>query len=68
MKKLTIAQIKEIATEAVMGREYMQSVKDTLRTRGNAVLDQLCTGNYTLVISKKNGGVHVFIWKCGQWI
>lgn len=68
MKKLTIAQIKEIATEAVMGREYMQSVKDTLRTRGNAVLDQLCTGDYTLAIPKKNGGVHVFIWKCGQWI
>ena len=64
---MTIAQIKEAATDAIMGRAYMQSVKDTLRTEANTALEQLANGDYIIMRPKKNGGFQMLVWRNGVW-
>lgn len=68
MKKLTIKEIKELATDAIMGRVYMAVAQDTLRTRASAILKQLCTGDYIIVRPTRNGNFQTLVWRNGEWI
>lgn len=69
MRKLTIKEIKDCAREAVMGRAYLHSVQDTLKTRANAFLTICRNGEYVLTIMPSGKRrYHIFIWENGEWI